>query len=164
MINSSMSQGPDKRHSMSLLISGALYLASCALPCLRWTNGNSIAGWEALLFGWMGVFYGQFAWLANPLYLVALLGSIFGRGRWVTVVSLACVFLGLFTVTLFFAGVPADGSNVNQLRLQTLGPGAWLWMASFLLLVYANGRRAPIPHPFIPHTATSEDQSKECLH
>lgn len=154
----------DKRPKGPVLASGLLFLASCILPCLHWQNGDSMDGWEVLLFGWMGVFYGQFAWLANPLYAVALLGSIFGRGRWVTVLSLGCVFVGLLTVTLFFSELPGDESHVKTLRLQSLGPAAWLWMGSFLTLVYATGRRDPIRSTFRATAEPSEGNTKEFLH
>jgi len=123
-----------------------------------------MAGWEALLFGWMGVLYGQFAWLANPLYAVALFCSAVARGRWVTLLSLGCVFIGVLTVTLFFTELPADESNVRKLRLQSLGPGAWLWMGSFLTLVYANGRRNPIRSRFSTTVGPPEEHTKEYLH
>ncbi|MCW5935912.1 MAG: hypothetical protein KIT11_01210 [Fimbriimonadaceae bacterium] len=148
MVPAPQKPSPEKRRTRVLLVSVALFLASCALPCLHWQNGDSMFGWEVLLLGWMGVLYGQLAWFANPLYALAMLCSVLSRGRWVTLLSLGCVFVGLLTVTLFFTELPADEANVNKLRLQSLGPAAWLWMGSFLTLVYANGRRDPIRGTF----------------
>jgi hypothetical protein len=80
--------------------------------------------------GWMSLFFGCAAWLANILLLLGLLFLIIGW-RWATVISSGLtVVLSLDTFRLFLIEFPGDEGGVARSSLQTLLPGAWLWLAS----------------------------------
>jgi hypothetical protein len=117
-----------------------IYGAACCLPALvfsRYYPGNSSSptadtwsGATVLGLGWLSLFFGCVAWLANTLVLLDLLFLIIGW-RWATMISSGLtVLLSLDTFRLFFVEFPGDEGGVSRSSLQTLQPGAWLWLAS----------------------------------
>lgn len=117
-----------------------IYCAACCLPALifsRYYPGNDSPpaadawfGLTILGLGWMSLFFGCVAWLANLLFLLALLFFLMGW-RWLTVISSGLtLFLSLDTFRLFLIELPGDEGGVARASLQALQPGAWLWLAS----------------------------------
>ena len=117
-----------------------IYGAACCLPALvfpRYYPGNdsppSTDAWLGLAIlglGWMSLFFGCVAWLANILFLLALLFFLMGW-RWLTVISSGLtLLLSLDTFRLFLMELPGDEGGVARASLQTLQPGAWLWLTS----------------------------------
>jgi hypothetical protein len=97
---------------------------------------GSLWGYEILPMGVLGVLLGMFAWLANPLMLIALLLAVFRRRRAAMVLSVPAVALGLQSYAL--DGIPFNESSTGPDTLNVvdhLGLGFYLWMAS--LLVFA---------------------------
>jgi hypothetical protein len=117
-----------------------LYGAACCFPALvfsRYYPGNSSpptadtwSGAMALGLGWMSLFFGSLAWLANILVLLDLLFLVIGW-RWATMISSGLtLLLSLDIFRLFFIEFPGDEGGVSRSSLQTLAPGVWLWLAS----------------------------------
>ncbi|NHV32256.1 hypothetical protein [Burkholderia sp. D-99] len=85
-------------------------------------------GWQVLLTGWMGVFFGIFAWLANPLALAAW---------WLIVKRLRAQAVALAVLALLFGLsfltqhriVVNEGGGVEPVHLDAIG--YWCWLASF---------------------------------
>jgi len=140
-----------------------IYGAACCLPALvfpRYYPGNdsppSTDAWLGLAIlglGWMSLFFGCVAWLANILFLLALLFFLMGW-RWLTVISSGLtLLLSLDTFRLFLMELPGDEGGVARASLQTLQPGAWLWLTSigvtfvsaWILLLAPRSALPPVP-------------------
>jgi hypothetical protein len=101
----------------------------------------------------MSLFFGCVAWLANILFLLALLFFLMGW-RWPTVISSGLtLLLSLDTFRLFLMELPGDEGGVARASLQTLQPGAWLWLTSigvtfvsaWILLLAPKSALPPLP-------------------
>jgi hypothetical protein len=117
-----------------------IYGGACCLHALvfsRYYPGNDSpaatdtwSGAMVLGLGWMSLLFGCVAWVANILLLLALLFFLIGW-RWATVISSGLtVLLSLDTFRLFLIEFPGDEGGVARSSVQTLQPGAWLWLAS----------------------------------
>lgn len=86
-------------------------------------------GLSLLLTGWLGLFAGHFAWLANPLFLIAILRQNRKPGQ-------AAVFALIgFLVALEFLvhkRILIDGGGGTE-RITGVGWGYVLWLSSFLV-------------------------------
>jgi hypothetical protein len=154
------SPGPERA---ALLIACALYLAACVLPATdRWVTHDSsvsnpsvgrrtespateqqgseyyetMTGFTCLLYGWLSLFGGPGAWLANPLALVgaALLISRRPTGG-------AAFGAAALAVALLYVLVPPGGPGHRDVPRV----GAWLWAGSFLTLTSAATIRCARP-------------------
>ena len=105
------------------------YGASLQMTALQ-VSGRDLSGTYVLARGWLGVFTGDLAWFANPLYLLALVLVLFKCYRSGACAALVGAAVGLLSASAdawWFAenrGTPIDG----------LGLGFQVWEASFLLL------------------------------
>jgi hypothetical protein len=136
--------------------SGLCFLAACACPALEF-NGNEhsvMFGAQALLQGPLAFFAGQFAWLANPLGLLAVFLVLRRRFWGATAVS----FLGFAAANHAWAllghEIPGDEGGVTKLYLSSFHLGFFLWLLSFLLL--AAGASAAQGDAFIPMSLSVE--------
>lgn len=102
--------------------------------CKGWDTpiASSMDGYEMLLMGWAAVLLGMLAWLANPLMLMAVLLSAFGVHLVSRILSGLAVAVAL--QSYLFEGVPFTGGSVDaENRVDYLGLGFYLWMASLVL-------------------------------
>lgn len=84
-----------------------------------------------------------FAWLANPLYLFALISTRAGKFKKAAV--LTALALGLGAQSFFFSRYPQDEGGVNVWGVDYLGIGFYLWMVSIAtLLLYAIWRNQQV--------------------
>jgi hypothetical protein len=102
-------------------------------------RGDSItsagSAWLLLLIGWMGLFLGIIAWLANPLLLVGWLLLAGRQPRAAAVCALAAtVCAGSF---LFYKTMITDEAG-HRSRITGYGLGYWLWLGSAAVLVAAS--------------------------
>jgi hypothetical protein len=131
-------------------VSLLLFVAACAAPAV-YLDSESHPSWPGLMtliLGLFALFNGQFAWLANPVYGVALLLPLFRQ--WIATVVLAVVafLLALLSFTMIGTTVPLDEASVNKATATGLGPGFFLWLSSMLelaagalaLKIYESGR------------------------
>ena len=123
-------------HRLFIGFSVFLYLAACVAPCLEVTQKSDPVwpGWQILLMGWLGVLVGQFAWLANPLWLGGLI--FFALRKWTVALILSgLAILPTFnTLTMFVTELPADEGGMNTFHLVRLRIGFYLWLASLAVL------------------------------
>jgi hypothetical protein len=91
--------------------------------------------WSLLLMGWMGVFYGVFAWLGNPLLIAGWLGFAFKSHR----AGVALSGLALAFMLSFLAHTTIVRSEApTYARITGYGPAYWLWIASAGAAVVAH--------------------------
>uniref|UniRef100_B8HZP2 Uncharacterized protein n=1 Tax=Cyanothece sp. (strain PCC 7425 / ATCC 29141) TaxID=395961 RepID=B8HZP2_CYAP4 len=116
------------------LISLILYGLSLAFPAFEFlhSRGPRIEvwpGWQVLFMGWLGIFFYQVGWYANPLYIISI-GLWWGRvWKGVAVLGTIAIVLGLNTFFLFYQRVYADGAGAT-LQLQSLKIGFYFWIVS----------------------------------
>jgi uncharacterized membrane protein len=130
---------PWKPRIIALLISIGLYALACALPVLDfsksdWSHNSEgpMIGYVALIVGWMGIVLGQFAWLANFIWLLSLLLVLFRCWIATVITAILTTLLALQTYTLFSHKVPANEAATEYLYLQEIKIGFYVWIASFL--------------------------------
>lgn len=114
-----------------------LYLAACVLPCLEFdtaTGDHEVwYGFSLLLQGWMAVLVGQTAWMANPLWLLAMIFFVLRRWTISITCSLAGIFLAGITFLLFRQKVATDLDGVI-IPLQQPKIGVYVWLLSLLVI------------------------------
>lgn len=132
----------------ALVASALLFLASLPLP-VWWSPAylgetgeaptpDPTYGLEVLLFGWIATLtHGDLAWLANPLWLVAIAlaaGSV--SPRWVPA---ALALLGSLAAASFLLSTDFLSNEAgHRSPILARGPGFWLWLSSFFTLLIAT--------------------------
>lgn len=143
------------RVSITLLIlSLGLYVASLFSDGFYIQTAHArdaTIGWALLQFGWLSLFNGIIAWLANPLLIAGWVMLRLHRERAAAlfaVTALACSssFLLCQTIITAEAGSPE--------RIDGYGLGYWLWLASPAVLVAASLVAAKASHLQTPTTGT----------
>jgi hypothetical protein len=108
-----------------------LFVVSLTLNVYR-TEGQEPHGWAPsfwlLLFGWLGLFAGIPAWLANPALGVAwlLMGL---RRSGLAALALTVASLGFALSFLLPKRIPIDEAG-HYARVASYGPAYWTWVAS----------------------------------
>lgn len=143
-----MTQGAtavSNRNYLFVGVSLLLFVMACATPCLEMSQKSDPVwyGLRILVLGWMGFLAGQFAWFANPLWLIGVVAFAFRKWS-VALISLGlALFFALNTLLLFVMPLPADESKINNTSLVRLRIGFYLWLAGMaLLFVRAFAMRA----------------------
>lgn len=117
-------------------ISLVLYILACVLPALVFIGPNgqqNMDGFSALVIGWAAPLFGQFAWYANPLLLLSIIGLM--RGWRITILLVALsLLLAADTFMLYSQRVPADESGSNYMTFQYPAIGFYLWIASMVVI------------------------------
>lgn len=135
-----------------------LFVLACATPCLEMSHKSDPVwyGLRILVLGWMGILVGQFAWLANPLWVVGLCLLAFRKWSAAAIVSGLSLLFALNTLALFVMPLPADEASVNKTSLVQFRIGFYFWLASLVLLfAKAFMMRAP-SRPRFKHYDYSE--------
>src|SRR6266404_4106059 len=114
----------------AIVASLALFIASLGMPALEFATHEPVRGVVALFWGWWGLFTFDFPWLANPLYLAALMFALIGKRAAGQVLSGLAFATGLLSLRVRQWGVN-EGSATP---IEKLGPAFYFWMASFLVL------------------------------
>lgn len=130
-----MNQGTlavSRQNRVFIGISVVLYLIACATPCLEVSQKSDPVwlGLQILVMGWLGILVGQFAWLANPLWLAGLLFFAFRKWMAALILSGLALVFALNTFTMFVTELPADEGGMNTFHLVRLRIGFYLWLAS----------------------------------
>ncbi len=108
-----------------------LYAVACALPCLEYETFAGEReiwfGYSILLQGWMAILVGQVAWLANPVWLLAMLFFVFRRWSLAITASLGGLLLAGSALLLFRQNVVLniEGGIIPQQR-PLIGVAVWL--------------------------------------
>lgn len=82
-----------------------------------------------LLIGWVGVFGGIVAWLANPALLMVWIFT-FSRYRRAEAVICSVAALGLALSFLFVKEMPGETESA---KIISYGLGYWLWIGSIVM-------------------------------
>ena len=117
-----------------------IYVVACCCPTFTFDNyypGDSTPhstetwfGSTTLILGWLGIFVGSAAWLANFALGLSLIFLLCGL-RWATLISSAVTILvSLDFFPILSANIPADEGGVGRAVLHRPGIGVWLWFAS----------------------------------
>jgi hypothetical protein len=130
-----------KPRIIALLISLSLYVMACALPVLDFTNRDGhrnpdgpIFGVVALIMGWAAIAIGQFAWLANFLWLLSLILFLFRRWIATAVTAIFTILLALQSYLLLSRKLPLNEAATDYLYFQGIKIGFYFWIASFLAI------------------------------
>ncbi len=127
-------------------VSLTLYLFSLLLPCF---SPEDDPGWALLLFGPLGLVCGEFAWLANPCYLVGVgtlavsfkptvpddqLRKLVNTSLIASIAGFCFSMLFAFQESTYYGNHPVGvRSMISELRL-----GYWLWVLSMVTLAVAS--------------------------
>lgn len=90
-------------------------------------------GGTLLALGWLGILLGHIGWLANPLYVVAIIFTLDRNGR----VAAALATCAIVTALTFAVTNSIKVSGGGTLHILHLAPGYWLWIASMVLCLLA---------------------------
>ena len=125
----------DGRARLFVGLSILLYLASLTQNPYRtaWPapEGQYFGGLALLLIGWVGVFGGVVAWLANPALLMAWIFT-FSRYRRAEAVICALAALGLALSFLSVKEIDVDEAG-NHAKIISYALGYWLWVGSIVM-------------------------------
>lgn len=125
--------------NLPIFVSLLLFALSLANPAFYFiksfpssgSSAGSPAVWDGitvLLVGWLGLFFSQFGWFANPLYGLSLYFVWTGRWRSAIVSSgIAIVIAASNTVLLFRQTLWGDEAGVAKLNLHHLERGYYFW-------------------------------------
>ena len=115
---------------IAIVIVIAAYSASLFLNALLEPSGQDhVPGWGALAFGVAGVFSGNFAWFANPLFLSSLLALQVSGVRRALQLSMAASAIACQSFVGFNGGGFFPTYSRNQLEF-----GFYVWLASLIAL------------------------------
>jgi hypothetical protein len=117
-------------------VSLLLYIVACAAPAVYFDSEShpSWPGLMTLILGLFALLEGQLAWLANPVYAVALLLPLFRQWMATVVLAVVAFLIALLSFTIVGTTVPLDEASVNKAIATGLGPGYFAWLASMLVL------------------------------
>jgi hypothetical protein len=127
---------PWKARFTALAPSIICYAAACSTPALELSGKEHtyLFGVLALFYGPLVVLIGQFAWFANPVWLIALLLVLAGRLRAGIVASLLAFVVATHAWALFGREIPGDEGGVTKYYLKSMQIGFYLWLLTFILL------------------------------
>ena len=112
-----------------------VFFASFFQPA--YTDGGSDEAAEPIaifLSGWMGIFSGSLAcvaWLANPLFFIAVI--LFLRNR--KAAALICLLAFFFAASFLLAHTIITDEAGNYARITQYKAGYWLWLGSIGMLL-----------------------------
>ena len=111
-----------------------LFLIACSTPALYLSDSEKWRwfGFEVLAMGWLGAFFGQFAWFANLLLLLAIAMLLFRRWTATLVCSLLAALLALNTLLILSQEIPLDEGGIRHTEVTGLGVGFYIWLLSLL--------------------------------
>jgi hypothetical protein len=124
-----------------LLVSGALFIAACAMPSLEFKNSKGVddvmLGLRALVVGWSGVFAAVVAWYANPFYLLGVVLAYFRQPVLALLAGLVAIAISATVFSVVGRELPGDEGNVTKTTIIKLLPGCYVWLTSMILLPIA---------------------------
>lgn len=121
----------------------ACFIGAMLTPAFHFAGDMHLSGVDILVTGWMGLLVLDPRWYANPLVLVALLATLFGRHPIATrcAISASLLAIGSFVLPIRYYFKENSGTLVDH-----LGIGAYLWLAAILLFTYICLLRRPRDH------------------
>ena len=130
-----------KARILSIVASVACWLVACCLPALNLlgkanTQGeqSTMVGVLAFIMAFFAMLEGQFAWLANPLWFVAMVLVAVGLNRAALITSVLAILMAQHTWMVVGTEINGDEGGIKKYLVTSLGPGFWLWVFSFVLI------------------------------
>ena len=114
-----------------LAASASLYTAAMPMNALLDPNGGTVRGIYLLASGWAGLFMFQFAWLANPLYIVAFLAACVNYYR----VAATCAVFAVLIACQGFGGFD-PWHYFPSWKPTQLGNSFYVWLAALSILAF----------------------------
>ena len=102
-------------------------------------------GYEVLLMGPLGILFLQFAWFANPLFLVSIVFVGLGWRIATAIVAAIAVIIALDMLTLPGTLIYLDEGGVNTTTALGFSAGAWVWLAAMVAPLISIPRPSPPP-------------------
>jgi hypothetical protein len=110
-----------------------LWGLSLALPAVAITGGPVLRGADLLLRGWEPLDSGVYAWLANPLFLIAAGLCVGGARR----IARAAALLALALAATTFRAAAALERAGTVVPDFTFASGLYVWLAAIVVLLLA---------------------------
>jgi hypothetical protein len=110
-----------------------LWGISLALPAAAITGGPVLRGGDLLLRGWEALDSGVYAWLANPLFLIAGVLCVAGARQMASALALLALVLAASSLRAA-AALERAGTAVPDF---TFASGLYVWLAAFVVLLLA---------------------------
>ena len=130
-----------KARIIIIVASVTCWLVACCLPALNLlgkanTQGeqSTMVGVLAFIMAFFAMLEGQFAWLANPLWFVAMVLVAIGLNRAALIVSVLAILVAQQTWMVVGTEINGDEGGVKKYLVTSLGLGFWLWVSSFVLI------------------------------
>lgn len=115
------------------LVSLFLFLLACFTPAMVFDK-ETWPGVQVLALGWQGVLLGQFAWFANPFWLLSLLLAFLRRWLLTLAATLVAALVALDALSFLGTTVPLDEGFVNTMVFKSYHVGFYFWMASIAVV------------------------------
>ena len=138
-MSSSRSTARSLKISSTFLVVVALGLWLCSLPLtgfVLYAEQKQMMGLEILMLGWLSPLLPNFAWFANPLFLLAVI-SLFA-GRPAPILTIVSAILALDTFRLSSYPLNEGGASTP---IYGFGWGVIFWFTALLLIMAASGSR-----------------------
>jgi hypothetical protein len=106
------------------------------------SNDVAYRGSFFLAWGWLGPTQPGFlvGWYANPLWLLAFVLLARGRTRAAQLAAVSGFVVALDSIRIAFVGLSDNEGGVVTDRLSIWGPGFYLWLASFAVIMIGARR------------------------
>ena len=118
---------------LAALLLALAWCVSLALPVATFGPGadETWAGWAVLMLGWLGFMLGQFAWLANFLFIAALILMSLRRPPlvWSLVIGGATSLLALHSLSWTWV-YRNEGPATAPSAVLGYGSGYYVWIAA----------------------------------
>ncbi|MBR8061022.1 hypothetical protein [Burkholderia dolosa] len=124
------------RREAVLWTSIALYVASLFLPAMYFERESPLTGMSVLAQGWWGLLMLNPSWLANPLYVIAVV--MFARRRYTCAApfagtAVACALCSLLTTKWYF-------NEADATPIRSLGIAFYMWAIAPMVLLLGSLR------------------------
>lgn len=123
-----------KKSQIVLIVSLLLFIISLTQPAV-YTQGNEMHALVCFILGWAELFGDGIAWLANPLFFIAVFFLLIKQVKISTVLSFLAVCMSLYYLSAETITVNEAG---HRSPIVSYGPGYYLWMISCLSLFIRN--------------------------
>ncbi|MBT2621969.1 hypothetical protein [Chryseobacterium sp. ISL-6] len=123
-----------KRSQIVIIVSLAIFIISLTQTAV-YTKGNEMHAFACFLLGWMDLFGEGVAWLANPLFFIALFFLLLKQVKISTVFSFLAICMSLYYLSAESITVDEAG---HKSPIVSYGLGYYLWIASGLSLFIGN--------------------------
>jgi hypothetical protein len=123
-----------KKSQIVLVVSLLLFIISLTQTAV-YTQGSEMQAFVCFILGWAELFDDGIAWLANPLFFIAIFFLLIKQVKISTVLSFLAVCMSLYYLSAETITVNEAG---HRSPIVSYGPGYYLWIVSCLSLLIGN--------------------------